>query len=247
MSSTATVRPLSAADLSAAADLHRRVLDMEFLSRYGSAFMRAYYRAWIEAPGAIAVASVGEHGELLGVLLGATDPAAHVRGMVRRRGLGLGARLAAHCLRHPSLARDLVVTRGRRYVGGLARLLVPRGRRSAGSAGAPNPPAPNPPAPDAPHVATAVGEITHVLVDTDRQGSGVGGALIEAAVAVARGAGVDELVLVTPPDLEARNFYEHLGWLADGEITSRSGELFLRYRLPLADGGEGPVSDRRPS
>lgn len=244
MSSTATVRPLCAADLSAAADLHRRVLDMEFLSRYGSAFMRAYYRAWIEAPGAIAVASVGEHGELLGVLLGATDPAAHVRGMVRRRGLGLGARLAAHCLRHPSLARDLVVTRGRRYAGGLARLFVPRGRRSAGSAGVPDAPAPAPPAPDA---ATAVGEITHVLVDTDRQGSGVGGGLIDAAVAVARRAGVDELVLVTPPDLEARNFYEHLGWLADGEITSRSGEPFLRYRLPLADGGEGPVSDRPPS
>ena len=152
----------------------------------------------------------------------------------------------AHCLRHPTLARDLVVTRGRRYAGGLVRLVVTRNRRAAASP-IPASPIPASPIPASPIPASAVGEITHVLVDTERQGSGVGSGLIGAAVGAARRAGVDELVLVTPPDLEARNFYEHLGWLADGEITSRSGEPFLRYRLPVAATGEGPVSDRRPS
>jgi hypothetical protein len=41
------------------------------------------------------------------------------------------------------------------------------------------------------------------------------------------------MVLVTPPDLAARGFYEHLGWIADGEMTSKSGEPFVRYRFAL--------------
>jgi len=224
------IRPLLRVDLTAAAVLHRRVLDMEFLSRYGLAFMRTYYQAWIEAPGSIAVAAVDESGALLGALLGATDPAAHARAMVRRRGRQLAVRLAAYALVHPPLAKDLIVTRGRRYARGLARLLVVALRRRASSGG---------------RVGPVVGEVTHVLVRPDRQGCGIGRALLDAAVKAARVAGVDELVLVTPPDLAARNFYERLGWLEDGEMTSRSGEAFLRYRFPLGvdvpsdvDGGD---------
>jgi GNAT superfamily N-acetyltransferase len=220
MSSAVRVRPLIKADLTAAALLHRRVLDMEFLSRYGLAFMRTYYQAWIEAPGSIAVAAVDERGDLLGALLGATDPATHVRAMIRRRGMQIGARLTAYAIVHPPLAKDLIATRGRRYARGIARLVVVRLRRPApSSSGTVSGP--------------AVGEVTHVLVQPDRQGLGIGRALIDAAVEMARFAGVDELVLVTPPDLAARKFYERLGWLADGAMTSRSGEPFLRYRLPL--------------
>jgi hypothetical protein len=62
---------------------------------------------------------------------------------------------------------------------------------------------------------------------------GIGRVLVEAAIETARAAGVDGLVLVTPPDFAARDFYEHLGWSADGEMCSRSGEIFIRYRLSL--------------
>jgi hypothetical protein len=50
---------------------------------------------------------------------------------------------------------------------------------------------------------------------------------------VCKNAGLNELVLVTPPDLAARTFYEHLGWRYAGKLTSRSDEDFVRYRLPL--------------
>ena len=224
MTNGVRVRPLIDADAGTAAAIHRDVLDMEFLSRYGPAFMRTYYRAWLEAPGAIALAAVDEHGKLVGVLLGAVDPATHTRAMVRRHGAKLAARLGLYAVGHPGLARDLVVTRGRRYAGGLARMAAARARRR------PTPQVADP-------GRSAVGEVTHVLVRPDHQGSGVGRALVDAAVLAGTNAALDELVLVTPPDLAARVFYERLGWLAAGEIVSRSGEPFLRYRFPLPASG----------
>ncbi len=234
MNDPVLVRPLAVDDLVAAAELHRRVLDMEFLSRYGSRFMEAYYDAWRRSPGGIALAAVDGHGALLGALLGAVDPAAHVRGMVRGHGVTLGTRLAAHALSHPALAKDLVVTRGRRYAGGLVRLVT---ARLSGSGA--------PPAAEVP--AQRIGEITHVLVEPDRQGMGIGRALVDAAASEGRNAQLDELVLVTPPDLAARTFYERLGWLPDGALTSRSGESFLRFRLPLGGPGSSFPADTAPS
>ena len=63
--------------------------------------------------------------------------------------------------------------------------------------------------------------------------SGVGRALLQEARRAAQDAGLDELVLVTPTDLAAEGFYEHLGWQRCGALTSRSGEQFVRYRWPL--------------
>jgi ribosomal protein S18 acetylase RimI-like enzyme len=231
MSSAVRVRALDHADLTSAARLHRCVLDMEFLSRYGQAFMRTYYQAWVEAPQGIALAAVDEHDTLVGALLGAVDPAAHTRGMVRQHGVRLGTRLAVQALGHPALAKDLIVTRGRRYVRGLSRLAAAQSPRrselpTAGTGG------------------PAVGVITHLAVHPDRQRSGIGRALVDAAVTAGRNADLDELVLVTPPDLAARTFYERLGWLAGDEVTSQSGEAFLRYRFPLAP--NGPQGSTRP-
>jgi GNAT superfamily N-acetyltransferase len=78
-----------------------------------------------------------------------------------------------------------------------------------------------------------VGEVTHLMVSPEAQGKGVGRLLVEEAERIARGSGLDELVLVTPPDLPARQFYEHLGWQDCGEVRSRSGEVFVRYRVTL--------------
>ena len=189
---------------------------MEFLSRFGPTFMNTYYRAWRETPGAISLVAIDDHDALVGVLLGASAPATHVRAMVRTHGVRLATRLTLYALGHPPVARDLIVTRGRRYARGLFRLVGTRFRRSAPSSSE--------------QVEPVVGEITHVLVDPQVQGRGIGRALVTASIEQARADGVDELVLVTPPDMTARHFYERLGWKLDGDLRSRSGEAFLRFR-----------------
>ena len=213
-------------DIAAAALLHRQILDMEFLSRFGPGFMRTYYRAWLGASDAIALVALDSREAVVGVLLGATDPTNHVRAMVRRDGVRLSVALATYALVHPSLARDLVVTRGWRYLRGVTRIVVARLRPRATTTSGAGP---------------RVGEITHVLVGPEMQGLGVGRALLEAAIGEARASRVAELVLVTPPDLAARHFYERLGWRPEGAMQSRSSEEFLRFRY-LVDDADPPDS-----
>ena len=209
------VRAMTDADVRAAVALHVDVLPMEFLTRFGSRFLRTYYRAWRAAPGGLALVAE-EDGRVVGALLGATGPAEHTRAMVHRDGWRLARDIALALTRDWPLARDLLVTRARRYAGGLYRLA--RRRSMVTGSAAPGP---------------VVGEVTHVLVDAAQQGHGIGRALVVEAIAQARAAGVAQLVLVTPPDLAAQHFYDRLGWRRDGEITSRSGEVFLRYRYDV--------------
>lgn len=220
MIGTPRIRPLEATDVARAAALHREELEIEFLSRYGLAFLRTYYRAWLEAPEAIGLGAVDEHGDLVGLLLGAVDPALHVHGMVRRHGIRMGAQIVLQACAHPTLAKDLIATRGFRYIRGVARVFAPRFQSST-------------PSPSDQVAGPLIAEITHVLVQHEHQGLGVGRELVQSAVAAARAGGREEMVLVTPPDLAARRFYEQQGWLVDKEITSRSGEFFVRFRLPF--------------
>lgn len=212
------IRPLRHDDVDQAVTLHLEVLDMEFLSRAGPRFMRTYYRAWTSTTGDMSLAAVDNEGRLLGALLGATNPAVHVRAMVKEHGIALAMTLLAATAIRPRLARDLIATRATRYVRGIGRLLANQLR---------------PTPPTVPSQQAVVGEITHVLVDPEAQGRGVGRALVEAAVNAARAAGVAELVLVTPPDMAAQHFYRALGWDDEGSMVSRSGEAFLRFRLRL--------------
>jgi GNAT superfamily N-acetyltransferase len=245
------VRPLADRDLSAAVPLHRQVLDVEFLTRFGPGFLRRYYQAWAASPGGIAlVATDGPN--VVGVLLGATDPSGHARAMVRGHGTGLAVRMAAAAAVRPGLAYELAVTRSRRYARGLWRSLRRRPSTSAGagadadvgaapegtettsrhrSGGA---------APSSAAPSSAVGEITHLLVDPAARGGGIGRALVDAAVAECRAAGVSEVELVTPPDFAARRFYERLGWVPVQDVVSQSGERFVKYRFVVEDAsGDG--------
>lgn len=77
------------------------------------------------------------------------------------------------------------------------------------------------------------GQVTHLLVAPWQQGRGVGRALLATIEELGRQSGLDDLVLVTLPGLAAGGFYERLGWSADGAVTSRSGEQFVRYRYRL--------------
>jgi ribosomal protein S18 acetylase RimI-like enzyme len=208
---------------------------MEFLARCGPGFLRTYHRAWIASPDGLALAAVDAHGAVVGVLLGATRPAAHYRFVVRRHGLALAGRLVLSMVARPSLARELVATRLSRYLRGLGRMAMrPRRRTPRALDGSGPPPRPEPGIRERPSAqAVAAGEVTHVMVSPSAQGTGAGRALVEAAQRVAAEQGLDELVLVTPPDLTAGAFYEHLGWQQDGTLASRSGESFVRYRRRL--------------
>jgi GNAT superfamily N-acetyltransferase len=200
-------------DTRASARLHREVLDMEFVARAGERFLRLYHLAWVESDGGLALAAVDARGELAGALLGALDPALHYRSICRRHGLRLALSLLAHAAAHPRFGRELLATRAYRYARGLLRMAVKRSPASA----------PGPPAPKA-------GEVAHLMVRPSCRGMGAGGALLSEALRLGRAAGLEEMTLVTPPDLASRGFYEHLGWQSTGEIVSRSGERFVCYR-----------------
>lgn len=148
-----TIRPIAATDLPAVARLHEDVLTDEFLATCGRAFLRSYYRAWIDSPFAIALCAVDERGGLAGALLGSVEPTSHYRSMLRAGGVAIASRLVARALSHPRFGVELVRTRGKRYVRGLYRALRRAwserraGRRPPSPAPAPSGPAPSAPAP----------------------------------------------------------------------------------------------------
>lgn len=220
------VRPLLPDEAVHSARLHREVLGMEFLARFGTRFLAAYHRAWIRSPAGLALAATDEDDRVAGVMLGTLTPAVHYRWMLLHAGPALVLRLVGGALREPALARDLVVTRAARYVRGVWRYLTA--------------PPPRPADPEGPRS----GEVTHLMVSPQAQGGGVGRALLAETESRAVALGVARLVLVTPPDLDARRFYEHLGWEVAGEVTSRSGEVFVRFvrhlggAVPLEPAGE---------
>jgi ribosomal protein S18 acetylase RimI-like enzyme len=210
------VRPLSLLDTQASARLHHEVLRTEFLARAGERFLRRYHLAWCESPAGLALAAASADGKLAGVLLGTLGPAAHYRFMARRHGVDLALCLLAQAAAHPRFARELFATRGFRYARGALRVLARRGGTARGT-----------------EPARKEGEITHLMVAPAARGAGVGRKLLEEALRAAEAAGLDQVVLVTRPELASAGFYSHLGWQPYGEVTSRSGEHFVRYRWPL--------------
>lgn len=237
------IRTLRAADAPAAALLHEEVLGAEFVARCGARFLRRYHEAWVDSIGGVALGAFDDRGVLVGVLLGAVDPAAHTAAMVRRHGFAMAVRLMAAAATRPRLARDLAVTRVGRYAHGLWRVVGrPAWQSLARRLGAARRPAPPLRALKEANEART-GEVTHLLVAPSQQNRGTGRALLDTALERARRAGLDEVVLVTLPDDRARGFYERLGWWADGAVSSRSGEAFVRYRYPLRG---PPRGARRP-
>lgn len=215
------VRPLRPEEAASSARIHQDVLGMEFLARFGPGFLTAYHREWIASPGGLALAAVDSSDRVIGVVLASLDPAGHYRWMLVRGGPRLAPRLISRALTHPALARDLLATRAVRYMRAAWRQLVaPASPPSALPSGPPT------------------GEVTHLMVSVEAQGTGAATALLAEVERRALDAGVLELVLVTPPDLDARHFYEHLGWEATGRVVSRSGEPFIRFvhRLAARDG-----------
>ena len=83
-------------------------------------------------------------------------------------------------------------------------------------------------------------EVRRLVVRADRRGAGVGRALMEAIVEVARGLGLRLLWLSTHEDTDADRVYSRLGWSRAGVIPDYaelpngelSGNSFYFLRLP---------------
>lgn len=83
-------------------------------------------------------------------------------------------------------------------------------------------------------------EVRRLVVRADRRGTGVGRALMEAIVEVARGLGLRLLWLSTHEDTDADRIYGRLGWTRAGVIPdyaelpsgALAGNAFYFLRLP---------------
>ncbi len=228
------VGPMEASECDQSALIHQATLGMEFLARFGPGFLAEYHRAWVRSPCGLALAARDREGRLVGVMLGSLDPASHYKSMLTQSGPKLAARMVASAATRPRLAYELAVTRSGRYSRALWRHLRARftlDRRGSGTPSAPSPAS-----------GSRIGEITHLMVDPALQRSGAGRALVDRTVELARSEGLGKLVLVTPPDMAARSFYDALGWTAGSEVTSRSGEKFVSYSLLLTSGATGDSS-----
>jgi ribosomal protein S18 acetylase RimI-like enzyme len=215
-----TVRPMAAGDLSAAARLHATLLGHGFFPRLGQRYLRAYYRTFMSSPHGIAlVAYLAD--QPVGVLVGTAHNAAHYRWVIQHHGLPLAWLGATAMLVRPAVAAWFVRTRLRRYTRRLLRLplrLAPS-ERDADTA--------NPAADD-------VAVLTHVIVDHQAQGQGVGTALAERFAVAAKAAGAARAMLVTlAGQAGASAFYKRLGWEHLEDRPGRDGWQLSVFARPL--------------
>lgn len=80
------------------------------------------------------------------------------------------------------------------------------------------------------------GSIGSLYVDPDHQGAGVGGALLERAVAAIAGSGASQATLwVFEPNRAARDFYDHHGFRPDGtaRVEAEFGVPEIQLARPL--------------
>ena len=210
------IRPLAPEELREAAWLHVRELPHEFLTRFGPGFLARYYRAFLESPHAAALAASNlQTGRLDGVLIATFDTPAHYSYLVKQHGLALGGHALLRTMLYPALGRDLLRTRLRRYLRGIARSV-----RYGSEDESPS--------------LEKVGFATYVAVSPESRGRGIGGSLFAVYEEMARDAGLDWLELVTRPDERgAGPFFDRLGWTYAGERVSRSGERYALYTLNL--------------
>ncbi|MHB8593196.1 MAG: GNAT family N-acetyltransferase, partial [Acidimicrobiales bacterium] len=146
---------------------------------------------------------------------------------LKHHGLGLASLLLLRCVTSPQFGWELLRTRVVRYGRGVIRAsLTRRARRSKD-------PDVEPAMSTLSSESALSGEVTHVMVGDPWRGRGVARELLKRTADMARRGGLAELILVTPPALADSRFYERLGWQRCGDVTSGSGESFVRYRLVL--------------
>ena len=207
------VRPLTPADLEFCAALHAEALPHGFFAELGRRFLRAYYATFLDSPNALGFAATVS-GQPVGYLVGMTDPRAHTRWVLRRRGATLALHGAVGVARSPRAGYRFARTRLARY----ARAW----RRHRGNAT------------EQGSVRHVPAVLTHVAVLPGARGLAAGRRLVDAFVEAARERGASRALLTTlaGPD-GAGGFYARAGWTLSATRASPDGERIEEWARSL--------------
>lgn len=210
------IRPMSASDLSAVAELHQESLEAGFFGRLGQRFLCRYYETFIASPHAVAFA-IGDRPD--GILVGTTHNALHYRWVMRHRGLRLAVAGTLALLLRPRVLADFMRTRLGRYLRGFRRVA----RESTPAA-----------QPQREATSEQVAVLTHVAVWASVRRRGLGRILVGAFIEAARDKGADRALLVTLDDSAgSAHFYVSLGWDPIGSKQDSDGRLLRMFELHL--------------
>lgn len=212
---------LQARDVHFCASLHAEMLAQGLFVSLGPLFMRAYYETFLSSPYALSyIASVKDHG--VGMLVGLTDPKAHIRWALRHRGIVLATLGVGALLTRPLVTFRFLRTRTKSYARTWRRH---RARQDIASRSFPK---------------TAV--LSHTAVLPGAQGTGVGTRLVNAFLEDASTHGCEEAVLITSldEDVSAKNFYAALGWSAKETRKGADGQSTLVMTKRLAEQPDPP-------
>lgn len=204
------VRSATMDDIPAIATVHREAFPGFFLTRLGSGFLRAYYRAVLRFDGGrLYVAADG--GWIVGFVAGFVDPP-RFYGAIKRRPWKFAAPLAAALLRRPWLVGSILARIG---------AVAVRGR------------------PDGEQV-TADGrvELSSLAVRPSMRGRGVGRRLVQTFIDSARGTPATVVSLTTDAreNDEVNAFYERFGF-GLARRRSSAGRLMNEYEIRLRAAG----------
>lgn len=207
------VRAMEVSDLSFVCSSMRAHLPGGFFTELGDRFLAAYLRTYATSPSGCAL--VVEFDErLVGFLVGSVNRDAYRRHVlhVDRKDLLMKGILGLAC--RPKLAVRFVRTRLRRYLRGLWRGASPRL--------------------DSPRLGNSTGILSHIAVEQDMRGAGVGKELMDSFLTVCSAHDAPRVELfVDPSNVGARNFYTTHGWNDVAEQVDSDGKKWMTMEVLL--------------
>ena len=205
------IRAIGPDDLDFCTVLHAETLRHGFFAELGNPFLRAYLETFVSSPHGVALLLTARDAPV-GMVVGILRVRAHVRWVLRHRGLRLALLGVMALAVRPRLALRFARTRIARYR---------RAWRQRNAAALPE------------HAGQPA-VLSHVAVAPGAQRSGLGAELVRAFVDVARAAGSGRVVLTTlAGEAGAAGFYRRQGWIERGPHRDFDGQAALGFSLPL--------------
>ena len=206
------VRAMDVDDLPFVARVHRECLPGGFFADLGDGFLRRYHQSFVTSPASVAL--IGEvDGDRAGFLVGTVDHLRYTRHVGRHHRTRLVAAGGWALMRRPGLTGRLLSTRIGRYATALRRVRQPL------VGGAPR---------------ARFGVLSHIAVDGGRRRAGVGRALVDSFVGIARLHGTQRLELLARGGSDAaESFYPLLGWTPGDERRDRDGTPWIPFTLEV--------------
>lgn len=103
-----TIRPVHAEDAGALAVLHQDAFPDFFLSSLGTAFLKQFYLGFADDDAAISTVAVNDAGEIVGSIVGTTEPSGFFSRLLKRRIIQFGLLSARESLRRPRIIPRLL-------------------------------------------------------------------------------------------------------------------------------------------